>query len=312
MAAQRYISTSFWDDAWIQGLPPEEKLIYMYLLTNALTNIAGVYEITLRRIAFDTGYPLDRVYKALNLFERDGKAYFFNESWIILTNWPKHQKVSERSKIRDGIDAILKALPDEVWSYLNSVKYEYQFIDEIGREIYPLHTPCIPLAYPSNYIESDIDIDIDLDKDNTLSGKPDGVVEKELPSDESKTKRGSEKIPYQEIVDYLNLRVGSNYRHQTADTRKLIKARWSNGHRLDDFKKVIDKKVVDSKTVRSDGQFVFDPRYLRPQTLFGSKFEGYLNQPDVVPTITKGQAERIDKMSDTMRVLERMRNERND
>ena len=141
MAAQRYISTSFWDDAWIQQLEPDEKLIYMYLLTNALTNIAGVYEITSRRISFDTRYPLDRVSKALKRFEEDKKAYHFEDSWIILVNWPKHQKVTERSKIREGIDIILKALPDEVWSYINTVEYQYKFLPEIDRKIYPLDAP---------------------------------------------------------------------------------------------------------------------------------------------------------------------------
>ena len=163
MAAQRYISTSFWDDAWIQQLEPDEKLIYMYLLTNALTNIAGVYEITSRRISFDTRYPLDRVSKALKRFEEDKKAYHFEDSWIILVNWPKHQKVTERSKIREGIDIILKALPDEVWSYLNTVEYQYEFLPEIDRKIYPLDTPSIPLAYGSNYSDSDSDIDSDIE-----------------------------------------------------------------------------------------------------------------------------------------------------
>lgn len=185
MAAQRYISTSFWDDAWIQNLDPGEKLIYMYLLTNALTNIAGIYEITKRRISFDTGYPMDMVSKALNRLEKDKKAYHFNDAWIILVNWPKHQKAGARSKIRDGIDAVLKALPDEVWSYLCTVDYQYDFLKEIDREIYPIDTLSIPYGYTSNYIdfESDIDIDIDLNTSCPNSGEsdaPPNVLEEEI------------------------------------------------------------------------------------------------------------------------------------
>lgn len=310
MAAQRYISTAFWDDSWVQHLEPDEKLIYMYLLTNALTNIAGVYEITARRIGFDTGYPLDRVSKALKRFEEDKKAYHFDDSWIILVNWPKHQKVSERSKIREGIDIILKALPDEVWSYLNTLEYQYDFLSEIDREIYPLDTPCIPLAYGRNYSDSDSDsdsdIDIDLDKENTLSGKPDDAVVQELPSDESKAKRGPG-IPYQDIVAYLNQLCLTNYRHKTEATRKLIRARWNEGYRLDDFKAVIEKKLKDSRIIRPDGQPLFDPRYLRPETLFGRKFESYLNQPDDQSQLTRQQKERHDRLGDTMKTLERMK-----
>lgn len=82
-------------------------------------------------------------------------------------------------------------------------------------------------------------------------------------------------IPYQEIVEYLNTRANKRYRATTAKTKRLIKARWNEGNRLDDFKKVIDNKVAewlhDSKM----------QQYLRPETLFGTKFEGYLNQQRV-------------------------------
>ena len=53
--------------------------------------------------------------------------------------------------------------------------------------------------------------------------------------------------------------------------KTLIKARWSEGFRLDDFKHVIDTTVKDWSGTKYE-------KYLRPETLFGSKFEGYLNQ----------------------------------
>lgn len=77
-------------------------------------------------------------------------------------------------------------------------------------------------------------------------------------------------IPYQEIVDYLNLKAGTSYRHSSSSTQKLIRARWNEGFRLDDF-----KQVIDNMTAKWKG----DPKmeqYLRPQTLFGTKFESYL------------------------------------
>lgn len=83
----------------------------------------------------------------------------------------------------------------------------------------------------------------------------------------------SSDLPYEEIIDYLNSRAGTNYRHQSKQTRKLIHARFADGFTLEDFKRVIDNKVAD---------WGRDPRmckYLRPETLFcASKFEGYLNE----------------------------------
>jgi uncharacterized phage protein (TIGR02220 family) len=85
----------------------------------------------------------------------------------------------------------------------------------------------------------------------------------------------SEEIPYSEIVDYLNRICNTAYRASTKKTKSLIKARWNEGFRVDDFKKVIDNK---------SSQWLNDPKfseYLRPETLFGTKFESYLNQKKV-------------------------------
>jgi len=79
-------------------------------------------------------------------------------------------------------------------------------------------------------------------------------------------------IPYVDIIDYLNKLTGKNYKSTTKKTKDCIKARWNEGFTLDDFKKVIDIK---------SSAWGKDPRmemYLRPETLFGTKFEGYLNE----------------------------------
>lgn len=82
----------------------------------------------------------------------------------------------------------------------------------------------------------------------------------------------SEPIPYQEIVDYLNNACGKGYSPTGKSTCKLIRARWNDGFRLDDFKKVIDTKSRDWLKNKDMS------KYLRPETLFGTKFETYLNE----------------------------------
>ena len=79
-------------------------------------------------------------------------------------------------------------------------------------------------------------------------------------------------IPYKEIIDHLNSLAGTNYRASTKKTKDLIKARFNEGFTLEDFKLVIEKKTrewINDSKMRI---------YLRPETLFGTKFEGYLNQ----------------------------------
>ncbi|HDH5130402.1 TPA: conserved phage C-terminal domain-containing protein [Staphylococcus aureus] len=86
------------------------------------------------------------------------------------------------------------------------------------------------------------------------------------------------RIPYKEIIDYLNEKTGKKFKHNTTKTKDFIKARWNQDFRLEDFKKVIDIKTAEWLNTDSD-------KYLRPETLFGNKFEGYLNQK-VQPTGT--------------------------
>jgi len=80
-----------------------------------------------------------------------------------------------------------------------------------------------------------------------------------------------------EIVAYLNSAVGSNYKWQSDATQKHIIARLNDGYSVEDFKKVIDIKCSEwLNTERC--------KYLRPSTLFSTKFDEYLNQkPKAVP-----------------------------
>jgi len=75
---------------------------------------------------------------------------------------------------------------------------------------------------------------------------------------------------YPDVVSYLNEKAGTKYKASTAKTRSAIHARIAEGFTLDDFKTVIDKKCAE--WIGTDYE-----KYLRPETLFGTKFEGYLN-----------------------------------
>lgn len=75
-----------------------------------------------------------------------------------------------------------------------------------------------------------------------------------------------------DIVDYLNEKAGTKYR-VGKDTKRHITARLNEGYTVDDFKTVIDKKVDEWL---GDAKMA---QYLRPSTLFGTKFDTYLNQP---------------------------------
>ena len=93
-----------------------------------------------------------------------------------------------------------------------------------------------------------------------------------LSSSEEGVQGEDDGIPYAEIVSLLNGAAGTAYRPTSRKTRSLIRARWAEGFALADFAAVIDTMVA---------AWGDDPKmsaYLRPETLFGTKFESYLNR----------------------------------
>ena len=76
---------------------------------------------------------------------------------------------------------------------------------------------------------------------------------------------------YSLVIDYLNKKANTNYRASTKNTQNFINARVSEGYTVEDFKKVIDSK--SKEWLNTDFE-----KYLRPATLFGTKFENYLNE----------------------------------
>lgn len=109
----------------------------------------------------------------------------------------------------------------------------------------------------------DIELEIDKEIDNIY------IVEK---LDDKKEENFKNTI--EQVVDYLNMKTGSKYKSTTSKTKTLIKARLKDGFAEKDFLKVIDNKCYE--WLGTDYE-----KYLRPETLFGTKFESYLNQKTI-------------------------------
>lgn len=142
---------------------------------------------------------------------------------------------------------------------------------------------------------------------NILSCKHDDapveVVEADIVESAAKPKQASVVGQVEEIVDYLNAKLGTSYKATTKDTVSRIKARLKEGFTVSDFKTVIDKKADEWS---GDEKMV---KYLRPSTLFGSNFESYLNQMDVdyskaTPTVSERDKR---ERANTMQLLKEAR-----
>lgn len=116
------------------------------------------------------------------------------------------------------------------------------------------YAKCIQNVSP--VLDLDLDLGIDLDIDNTIVGQE---------------KKSTIDYDYKTIIDYLNEKANTNFRNVDSH-KKFIKARYNEGYSKEDFIKVIDNKV---SSWINDSKY---STYLRPSTLFGNKFDNYLNE----------------------------------
>lgn len=241
-----------------KNLKANEKLLFSEI--TALSNkygyctasnryFAELYQVTERSIQDWISNLVQYGYITTTLVSKDGQIIGRK---IYLSSGIKESKTTSRGVVK-------KSSPDEE-NFTGVVKKSSL---GWGRNLHPNNT--------SNNNTSN---------NNILSGKEPDPEEKEntestqktSDSKKSKTTSKTELIPYYRVIKYLNAKAGTNYRATNKATQRLIKARFNEGMTTKDFKKVIDNKCND---------WLKDPKmceYLRPATLFGSKFESYLNQ----------------------------------
>ncbi len=135
MAAFRKISVTFWSDSFIGDLTPEQKYFYLYLMTNDKTTQCGIYETSIRKICFDTGYNSETVLKLLDFFQEKNKIRFSKETnEIALLNWVKFND-SNSPKVLSCVEKELKNVKNRVLiQYLYSMDTESQEEEEEEEE----------------------------------------------------------------------------------------------------------------------------------------------------------------------------------
>lgn len=185
--------------------------------------------------------PLTTVQLALSTFEKFGMIEVINDI-IQVSNWERYQNV-------EGLERVRELTRARVNKYREAKRIECNVTRNVT-------------VTQSN----GTDIDIDKDKEN-----------KSILSDKQKKQLADNMTPITlDVVTYLNEKANTNFKPCTDKTKRCIKARVNEGFTLEDFKKVIDKKV--NEWMGTEFQ-----QYLRPETLFGTKFEGYLNAKEVKP-----------------------------
>ena len=252
MGIKRIVDTSFWTDGKVDEFSPEDKYFLLYLLTNPFSKQLGIYEISIKQAAFQMGYSVDAFSVLLERFENKYKMILFSKDTneVAILNFLRHSVMKGGKPVEDCIRKEMtlvknKALIAAVFSRLHGREGLNETVKKIVDEY---------------IIENEIQNDNDNDNENE---RTQGVSSHDSSHD-------SLKETYEAVVSHLNARAGTKYKATTAKTKTAIHARLEEGFTLDDFKTVIDKKANEWLGTEYE-------QYLRPETLFGTKFESYLN-----------------------------------
>lgn len=255
MGIKRIVDTDFWtDDKVVESFSPEDKLFMLYLMTNPHTTQLGIYSLNKKIMAFELGYSIDVISVLIDRFETQYNIIRFSKETneIALKNSLKHSIVKGGKPVEDLLIKEIKKVKNK--SLLKFVCDGLSSCDNLNKTVEII----------LNKIKNDFENDNDNDNDNEVSYH------------DSYHDSSKEEKPYKIIVDYLNKKAGTSYRANTKNTIKHINARLEEGYTADDFMTVIDKMCISWIGTEYE-------QYLRPDTLFGAKFESYLNRK-VIPS----------------------------
>ena len=224
----------------------------------------------------DTGYGLipRRVMRDEHLSTTAKCIYCYLASFAGNTgkSFPSTSLMAKELNISN--DTLFKYLKELKTKNVITIKKEKSLDSKFTKNIYYLHNKVneeTPYPKSSDTTSSDTTSsdtrNQDTNSNNLNSNNLNSNNNKEYSS-----AKANPQIPFKEIVEYLNEKTEKNYSYKAKGNRTLIRARWNENYTLKDFKKVIDIKTEQWKD---------DPKmkqYLRPSTLFNSKFDNYLNE----------------------------------
>jgi len=253
------IATKFWTDEKIIELDSDTKLLYLYMLSCPHSNMAGYYRLPMQYIQADLeglgkGLPKGLAKGFAKLLEEGLIKYCEKSSVVLVVNYFKYNPIQNINQAKGAVKKTSE-LPT------NSLVEDYkQAISMYAKDYTEGLSKGLPKGLPKGLGKGlPNTVTVTVTEAVTETEAYIGVEEKK----ETKT--------YAPIIEYLNNKCGTNYKPTTKKTKEFINARIKEGFKVEDFETVIDKKT--NEWINSDME-----KFLRPQTLFGTNFEGYLNQ----------------------------------
>lgn len=283
MAEYRQIHTRIWKDSWFLGLEPAHKLLFIYLFGNERASVAGIYELPLPVICFETGLEAAVVQTGLDIFVQAGKV-FYEKDVIWVVNLRKYND-SGSSKVRVKIDKDVAAVPAGPIKTLYSEHYQS------GYPIQRQNQPKIP--YPA--LANEQEKEQEKDKENEQE------QEKEKPIPPKTSLNDEVEAIFAAWERYFP---GKPQPRRTADQRGKVRERLKSRHFQDSYESAL-ATAANSPTLQDESWFSFD-FFVRNENNYQKMLDGWMTwkdrkQKEVAvntssPAVTLAEAERLNQL----------------
>ncbi len=221
MAVYRQIYMTFWTDRKIdEDFTPEDRYIYLYLLTNSHTSISGCYEIGYKQISRECGYDEEKVKRIVSILKEKHKVIDYDDDnrEVLLVNWHKYNWCNS-PKLYVGVQKNLKTIKSERFKeYLSSLIARGTDTVSIGYQN--------PMDTSVSASDTDTDISSDAGTDNA-SGKKNkyGEYKHVLLTDEEYQKLKNEFPDTDDAITFLDEYIemkGTQYKSHYLALRKWV------------------------------------------------------------------------------------------
>lgn len=167
--------------------------------------------------------------------------------WKQLIPKPKHLSVLTMLLAHEGEVLSLSRISSVLG---HSKQYSHKLISELSKIL----------------LDNKVQFSLDTNKNGYVFS-----FEKQVKKAVKKETTTTEKESVKAIIDYLNYKADKKFASDTKATIDVINARIKEGYTFNDFAYVINVKCQKWLNTSMED-------YLRPQTLFGNKFNSYLNE----------------------------------
>jgi hypothetical protein len=252
MGIKRIVDTSFWTDGKVDEFSPEDKYFMLYLLTNPFTSQLGIYEISVKQVAFQLGYSVDAVNVLLDRFESKYGIILYSKATneVAIRNFLRHSIIKGGAPVRDCLIKEMKSVKNKdliakVFSHIKGDNLN-ETVKNIIAEYEEKNGTLNYSNKKQNDNENDNENDVSYHDSSTNRSKPVrhkyGMYNNVLLSDEDLEKLKTEFSDWEQRIERLSEYIastGKSYKNHLATIRA-----WA---RKDKDKKTYGKRTADEK-----------------------------------------------------------------